>query len=103
MSRPFDVDKALEQTYAAALKTASSKLSGFLRKYKAVMNGDIKPPQYYVDTDRVQFWRDGFVNALMREYDVINQLAQMLAQCRGQNQQTFMRHLQNEYGHGRLE
>ena len=39
----------------------------------------------------------------MREHEVVDQLASLLADCRGQNQQTFMRHLENEYGHGRLE
>lgn len=39
----------------------------------------------------------------MREHEVVDQLASLLADCRGQNQQTFMRHLENEYGHGRME
>lgn len=59
------------EIYAGALRTAIKKRAAFLRKIKAVDEGRIKPPQYYVDTDQVDKWREGFVRELMRQENVI--------------------------------
>ena len=57
--------------YADALRTAIKKRAAFLRKIEAVDKGQIKPPQYYVDTDQVDKWREGFVRELIRQDNVI--------------------------------
>lgn len=59
------------EIYAGALRTANKKRAAFLRKIKAVDEGQIKPPQYYVDTDQVDKWREGFVRELIRQDNVI--------------------------------
>lgn len=59
------------EIYAGALRTAIKKRAAFLRKIEAVDEGQIKPPQYYVDTDQVDKWRQGFVRELIRQENVI--------------------------------
>lgn len=59
------------EIYAGALRTAIKKRAAFLRKIKAVDEGQIKPPQYYVDNDQVDKWRKGFVRELIRQDNVI--------------------------------
>ena len=59
------------EIYAGALRTAIKKRAAFLRKIKAVDEGRIKPPQYYVDTGQVDKWREGFVRELIRQNQVI--------------------------------
>lgn len=61
----------VSEIYAGALRTAIKKKAAFLRKIKAVDEGRIKPPQYYVDTDQVEKWREGFVRELIRQENVI--------------------------------
>lgn len=61
----------VSEIYAGALRTAIKKKAAFLRKIKAVDEGRIKPPQYYVDTDQVERWREGFVRELIRQENVI--------------------------------
>lgn len=58
--------------YGDALRTAVKRRASFLRKVKAVDEGKIKPPQYYVDTDQVDKWRQGFVRELIRQENVID-------------------------------
>ena len=60
------------EIYAGALRTAIKKKAAFLRKIEAVDEGRIKPPQYYIDTDQVEKWRQGFVRELIRQENVIN-------------------------------
>lgn len=60
------------QIYGDALRTAVKRRASFLRKLKAVDEGKIKPPQYYVDTDQVKKWRQGFVRELIRQENVID-------------------------------
>lgn len=57
--------------YGGALRTAIKKRAAFLRKVQAVKDGLIKPPQYYIDTDQVDRWREGFVRELIRQENVI--------------------------------
>lgn len=61
----------IAEIYAGALRTAIKKRAAFLRKIEAVDEGRIKPPQYYVDTDQVKKWREGFVRELIRQENVI--------------------------------
>jgi hypothetical protein len=58
--------------YGEALRTAIKRRAAFLKKVKAVDEGKIKPPQYYVDTDQVDKWREGFVRELIRQENVID-------------------------------
>lgn len=57
--------------YSDALKTALRKQSTFLKKIKDIDDGKIKPPQYYIDTDQVDKWRQGFTQELIRQQRVI--------------------------------
>lgn len=61
----------IAEIYAGALRTAIKKRAAFLRKIEAVDEGRIKPPQYYIDTDQVKKWREGFVRELIRQENVI--------------------------------
>ena len=64
--------------YAGALEDALKSKRRFLQKVKALDEGRIKPPQYYVDTDQVGKWREGFVRELIRQENVINGIMQEL-------------------------
>lgn len=64
--------------YADALRTATKKRAAFLRKIEAIDEGRIKPPQYYVDTDQVDKWRQGFVRELIRQENVIEGIMEEL-------------------------
>lgn len=66
------------EIYASALRTATKKKAAFLRKIKAVDDGRIKPPKYYVDADRVDKWREGFVRELIRQENVIDGIMEEL-------------------------
>ena len=68
----------LGSIYADALRTATKKRAAFLRKIKAVDEGQIKPPQYYIDTDQVYKWRRGFVRELIRQEKVIEGIMEEL-------------------------
>ena len=64
--------------YADALRTATKKRAAFLRKIEAIDEGRIKPPQYYIDTDQVDKWRQGFVRELIRQENVIEGIMEEL-------------------------
>lgn len=68
----------LGSIYADALRTATKKRAAFLRKIKAVDEGQIKPPKYYIDTDQVDKWRRGFVRELIRQEKVIEGIMEEL-------------------------
>lgn len=68
----------LGSIYADALRTAIKKRAAFLRKIKAVDEGQIKPPKYYIDTDQVDKWRRGFVRELIRQEKVIEGIMEEL-------------------------
>lgn len=82
----IDRSDALEQQlmrrvtkiYARALKKALRDKAAFLQKIKAVDDGTIKPPQYYVDRDEVARWRQGYTNELMRQSALIDGIMQEL-------------------------
>lgn len=60
------------EIYAGALRQALKDKKAFLRKVKDVEMGKIKPPQYYVDTDQVDKWKQGFLRELIRQNAVID-------------------------------
>jgi hypothetical protein len=64
--------------YADALRNATKKRAAFLRKIEAIDEGRIKPPQYYIDTDQVDKWRQGFVRELIRQENVIEGIMEEL-------------------------
>lgn len=64
--------------YTEALNTALKKKADFLQKIKDVDEGRIKPPQYYVDRDKVNVWREGFTKELIRQEKVIEGIIQEL-------------------------
>lgn len=66
------------EIYADALRDAIKKRAAFLRKIEAVDDGRTKPPQYYVDTDQVGKWREGFVRELIRQENVIDGIMEEL-------------------------
>ena len=60
------------EIYAGALRKALKDKKAFLQKVKDVEKGKIKPPQYYVDTDQVDKWKQGFFRELIRQNAVID-------------------------------
>lgn len=58
--------------YNGALRKALKTKRAFLRTVKAVDEGRIKPPDYYVITDQVPRWRQGFLRELIRQNEVID-------------------------------
>ena len=66
------------EIYAGALQKALKKKKAFLQKIKDLDSGKIQPPQYYVDLDMVDKWREGFVRELMRQQAVIEDIMEEL-------------------------
>lgn len=64
--------------YAGALRRALKNKKAFLQKVKDVESGKIKPPQYYVDTDQVAKWKEGFLRELIRQDAVIDSIMKEL-------------------------
>lgn len=60
------------EIYAGALRQALKNKKTFLQKVKDVETGKIKPPQYYIDTDQVDKWKQGFIRELIRQNAVID-------------------------------
>lgn len=73
-----DTITRLVEIYAGALRTALKKKKAFLQKIKDVDSGKIKPPAYYVDTDTVDKWREGFIREAMRQDQVIDGIMEEL-------------------------
>lgn len=68
----------LSEIYAGALRTALKNKKAFLQKMEDVDSGKIKPPQYYVDRDEVDKWRQGFVKQLIRQNGIIDEIVEQL-------------------------
>lgn len=62
------------EIYAGALQKALKKKKAFLQKIKDLDSGKIQPPQYYVDLDMVDKWREDFVRKLMRQERLIDDI-----------------------------
>ena len=60
------------EIYTGALRRALKNKQAFLKKVKDVETGKIKPPKYYVDTNQVAKWKEGFLRELMRQDAVID-------------------------------
>ena len=61
-----------------AMVDAIRRKKSFLQKIKDIDEGKIKPPQYYVDTNQVKKWREGFVRELIRQENVIEGIMEEL-------------------------
>ena len=70
--------KRVVEIYSEALRKALKNKKAFLKKIADVDSGKIKPPQYYVDRDEVDKWREGFVRELMRKEKVIDGIMEQL-------------------------
>lgn len=68
----------IEEIYGEALKTAIRQNRRFLAKVNKVINGEIKPPQYYVDRGEEEKWRAGYIQELIRQYTVTDRIMQEL-------------------------
>ena len=66
------------EVYAGALNRALKNKAAVLRKIKAVDEGRIKPPRYYVDRDEVAKWREGFIRELLRQNQLIDGIMEEL-------------------------
>lgn len=62
----------LAEIYSDALKKALRKQSKFFQQIKDIDSGKIKPPQYYIDRDEVNKWRERFTQELIRQQKVID-------------------------------
>ena len=61
----------LKQIYESALRTALRRQHAFLTQIKAIDEGKIKPPQWYVDRGKEKEWREGYTKELLRKNKVI--------------------------------
>lgn len=70
------LEKRLEQIYSAALEKCLKKYKEFLQKVQDVDDGKIQPPQWYVDRNMVDKWRQGFLRELIRQEKIIDGIMQ---------------------------
>lgn len=61
----------LKEIYESALRTALRRQHAFLAQIKAIDEGKITPPQWYIDRGKEKEWREGFTRALLRKNKVI--------------------------------
>lgn len=61
----------LKAIYESALRTALRRQHAFLAQIKAIDEGKIKPPQWYIDRGLEKEWREGFTKELLRKNKVI--------------------------------
>lgn len=64
--------------YTDALKKALGRKKSFFKQLADVDSGKIKPPQYYIDTDKVDQWRHIFVRQLIRQANLIDSIMEEL-------------------------
>ena len=60
------------EIYAEAMKQAVRNQKAFLAKIKAIDEGRLKPPQWYVDRGMEDKWRQGFLRELLRREKVVD-------------------------------
>ena len=89
--------------YAKALETALKEKRAFLSKIKAIDEGRIKPPQYYVDRDMVDKWREGFVQQLIRQEGIIDGIIKELNRAGVQAADVIKQSLREVYAVNRKE
>lgn len=59
------------EIYAEAMQQAVRNQKAFLAKIKAIDEGRLKPPQWYVDRGMEDKWRQGFLRELLRREKVV--------------------------------
>ena len=95
-------DREIAAMYDKALKKAVKENKEFLKTYDDVMKGKIKPPQYYVDRDEVDKWRQGFLREKMRQEAVIERISNALDEVGGVAAETIrddnQKLFRDEYG-----
>lgn len=62
----------LTRIYGTAAKTAIKRQKAFFKKVQDVESGKIQPPQYYIDTNQVDKWRQGYLTEALRQQKVID-------------------------------
>lgn len=60
------------EIYAEAMQQAVRNQKAFLAKIKAIDEGRLKPPQWYVDRGMEDKWRQGFLRELLRREKVVD-------------------------------
>ena len=70
--------RRIGKIYSEAMVDALKRKKAFLQIIRDIDSGKIKPPQYYVDTDQVKKWREGYVRQLIREHNVIEGIMEEL-------------------------
>lgn len=63
--------KRIQSIYGKAMEDALRRKKAFLQIIRDIDEGRIKPPKYYVDTDQVKKWREGYVRDLIRQHNII--------------------------------
>ena len=71
---PADVVKRINAAYSKALRQIVKENKRFLRKVEGVLNGTIEPPAYYILTDKVDVWKQGFLREALRQNKVIERI-----------------------------
>lgn len=61
----------VSEIYAEAMKQAVRNQRAFLAKIKAIDEGRLKPPKWYVDRGMEDKWRQGFLRELLRREKVV--------------------------------
>lgn len=89
--------------YSNALRKAIKQHAAFLRKIRDVDEGRIKPPQYYVLTDTVERWRQGFVRELIRQEGVIDGIVDELDKAGVQAAEVIHATMPEYYSNSRAE
>ena len=89
--------------YAKALETALKNKRAFMRKIKDIDEGRIKPPQYYVDRDEVDKWREGFIKELIWQERVIDGIIEELSRAGVEAADVVKRSLVDIYAANRTE
>lgn len=70
--------KRIGEIYSGAMSEALQRKKAFLQIIRDIDSGKIKPPKYYVDTDQVKKWREGYVRDLIRQHNVIEGIMEEL-------------------------
>lgn len=99
----MEMENRYVSVYDAALRRAVRNIRAFLQKVKDVQSGKIKPPQYYVDRDEVDKWREGFLKELTRQLRVVENIAAELNAAGGQAAEIIRDGLDEVYAVNRTE
>lgn len=95
------IDRRLNAIYSDALTAALKRHKALLKTIGDVNTGKKKPPQFYVDTGRVDEWRAGFVRQLMRQENIIEDIQASLAEAGGKAVDAIRADVAAQYGYTR--